>query len=53
MLRLKKMRLDPKKQAALEVQSGALTFGASLFCPKCHTGKKRGSGFFNNVKDFD
>lgn len=40
MLRLNKMKLGPKKQAALKVQSGALTFSASLFCPKCRTGKK-------------
>ena len=40
MLRLNKMKLGPKKQAALKVQSGALTFGASLFCPKYRTGKK-------------
>ena len=45
MRKLNKLRLGSKKLAALKVQSGALTFGASLFCPKCRTGKKEKVAF--------
>ena len=47
MLRLNKMRLGPRKQAALKVQSGALTFWSLL--SKVPHRKKGESGFFNNV----